>query len=494
MVDDDRQRGLPDVQQRTSMTLGSASSRLLRRGLDALDTGRTTNLYVHGLISFEEAVFVLSEDWDASRLFGQTDSEEWTNSRQVVVYEFSRSGKFVRKLTMPLIRLTTEGYARINSRSPGRLMVRSEFIHFFEEFMTTEYSRGVRVDYLFARNGQRIAAWTNEFFVDRYRLSSEPLIPSGTALRPEWATDGALVALQPEASSFTPHDESSFVHVVIFQDAAAFADRANHPHVFIHASSNVAYSEVDRGSAIHHHVNFPVESRFVAHKTFTYGWLSSTSDSQAAWFMHSSGFSAETTVWSLSFMENTPRVITYSLPCPFELIRDGIVDVYDEEGQTWNPPVKEDGSARLETLYEDHFHLDYTRIFSCENEVIVALEGDGIRGRDLEEMLVLFRVNNNVLEPIKELDPGLFHFMTLTRRCQVLPEREREDLWDVLVWNPHKQHPASGLLRHHDFSAGYLYSVSCDGDHTGAVVVTNVHTEAISWFYPEVPESALHIA
>jgi hypothetical protein len=213
----------------------------MKRGLMALDESHMKPLNVLRLIAFGSSVFVLSADWDAHASLEQDFSDEYFGTafhgeyfsdtsdahasleqdfsddyfgtafdgeyfsdssgvddlkkrRQLVFYEFSRTGVFVQRLVLALHNLTDEGYSQIEGRSPGRPIIGAHFVHFHENIALVGILESVRIDYLFSRNGERLAIWANDLFFDRFRAPFEPQIPSEVAFHPESASSDWLIA------------------------------------------------------------------------------------------------------------------------------------------------------------------------------------------------------------------------------------------------------------------------------------------------------------
>lgn len=140
----------PVVVRRPQIDIHRASSRLIQRGLTALETPRTIQLDVWELQACESSVFIFTLDWDPYWNDSLNKSESWKDQRRVAFFEFHRTGQFVQKLVLQLITLSDHGYSNVLKRTSGRVTIQPELIHFYEEFTTKQNSREVRVDYLFS--------------------------------------------------------------------------------------------------------------------------------------------------------------------------------------------------------------------------------------------------------------------------------------------------------------------------------------------------------
>jgi len=102
---------------------------------------------------------------------------------------------------------------------------------------------------------------------------------------------------------------------------------------------------------------------------------------------------------------------------------------------------------------------------------------------------VLFKIEDGALRAVKKLDPNFLLFKALTKRWEALPE-PKPNFWDldVVILGDNLPTDAS-------FSDGHLYSMGRSRDNGwDTIVVTNVDTEAVTWFRPEVPEDELELA
>lgn len=113
-----------------------ASSRLLQRGVIAHNMLHQVALEIVGLNAFESSVFVQSTDWDAEPrnpfyiLNRHSDMVAVAQNRSVILYEFARSGEYLRRLVLSLLALRPDCDDVTEDRFAGRVSVREDFIHF----------------------------------------------------------------------------------------------------------------------------------------------------------------------------------------------------------------------------------------------------------------------------------------------------------------------------------------------------------------------------
>ena len=337
------------VIRKSALSMDHASSRLLRRGLAALNEVRTVCLEVGKLNAFESAVFVFAEGWDSFRTDVMNKTETWKAKRSVVCFEFDRTGAYVRKIAMPLINLTGEGYARIRSRHIREITIRTGFIHLYEDLYTEAEERPLRVDYLFSRTGERQAIWSDSDFVDQHRRSDEPVVPMAPWLKPEWADSTRLIALYEHHDSLgdppplTNSDEDlysygkTFEYLVVSQDTEQFVAQITGLQGISEPEKRTPVFDLNH----HHHdvVHVPVGTQlYVGNRTNRLWGRNTTSDSWAACFLAGPGSGADV-FWLLKLSNSGASVTTYSLPHSDDLIRHGFITIDDDNGDPWVPPI-----------------------------------------------------------------------------------------------------------------------------------------------------------
>lgn len=505
----------PLVIRDTGLGVDQKSSRLLKRGLSALDAARSVCLEVVDLIAFESSVFVLSDDWDKTGIGFKDRALKWS-CRHLVLYEFKRSGQFIRKLVLPLVKLTDEGYSHVYWRARGTVQIRSDFIHFYEEldrddFGGTGRRRGTRIDYLFSRTGERKAIWANGVFVNNYRLSSEPIVPMAGGYRRNWATVDKLIHIHGNC-------DAPYKHTIVFTDVYALARNIA---LLRGGAENGKNPQIDEGLDTVHAADFPVKFRYVSRGSSVSAWDCVNCDPQAVWFMNN-WTGSNTSVWKVEIDHNGPKVSSFTLPDRHGLIRQGILrEPRGHFSLTSNYIYSITGDEEIES--NDSY---FQTLYSWRDNIIVntsvdkiLMEGEILVGR--RHVQVLFRIEDGSLKIVKEVNSERFCIAQLLKERNTLANakvREQEGQGGGLEMKElMRHHPVGGVLRDRAFSDGHLFSTgdngyhhqdvaaetSADGtktlvyypshdeDHHNTIVVTNVDTETVTWFRPEVPESEL---
>lgn len=502
--------------------------RLLRRGIDALRHEEHVPLEVIELVAWGAAIFIMSTDWDREvRFANERDSEHSRSSwaqREIVLYEFDLSGSFVQRLALQLVHLKDEGYSRILSREPGPASPRSSFIHFFERLTTSEYSRPVRVDYLFDRSGKRLAVWSNEEFIDRYRLSDEPLAPSGSGVVPSFVTDIDLVRLDSDLWYHPPSgeyvEESRDEHVSVIS-AEKMVQHVQNPARYERSGHNYS-TLIDSRVAVASKVSFPVSERFIAGQRFVPGWTATSVDRHEIWFM-SHWTIANSSLWALDVQDDTVKLRKRTLPSPYWLIETGMITVpsnwpmsefskrgmfhditvvdsdlddYDygeEDTELWN---EHDFNEEIEEVVEKYDLTLETKKFFVSGEKAVIILTCHVPSVDqhTDDVMVLFDVTDRSFVPVKSVYPSAAVWESLyaswLAESSRLSSEALKSSYSVAVVAAANEHPAFGNLVHRDFRAGKLFSTNPDSPHRDKIIVTDILTDEVTWFPASVPQKA----
>lgn len=500
----------------------SKPSRLLERGIAALAEERMVPLDILRLIAYESSVFVLSTDWDAQAseylIFPgdtverdasfraldldydheQSDIEALRHTRQFTMYEFHRTGYFIQKLTMELVRLTEEGYEQLEGRSPGRPMISSNFIHFHEVLVLAWNLPDVRIDYLFSRKGERLAVWSDHPFPNLFRAPDEPLVPIFHTFHPRWAASDCLIASSRKKVEFDVLDGSVELKVVnselagMRRDDQYFAEDWGDPstYIFEHQHYQMLTSRFNNIQLFNDYpsrklcaqvVGNPVERFRLTLDTFQGGWDMTTSDPLGIWFMDTE--SAE--IWRIGFVAGE----IMSSPChemshPLDWIRDGIIGIIDHQHDQWSPSSEDyqrlyDYQYRNQRPYED---LECQLWGAWGDDVILevlATWREGYSWDSTEPILLLFRGDNDKMRHVKILNP----FKDVQRPLTHDDSREPDHQNALPV--PFR-HPLV-MSRYMTFSDGYLYSFCDGGEKANSILVTDIVADECVRFRPEVP-------
>ena len=517
MTNRDSESDLPVV-RRVDLRSPLKPSRLLERGIAALVDERMAPLDILRLIAFESSVFVLSTDWDAQaseylifsgdfvkrdRGLGNRDLdyddepsniESLRNTRRFTMYEFHRTGYFIQKLTMELIRLTEEGYEQLERRSPGRPMISSNFIHFHEVLMMGGSLPDVRIDYLFSRKGERLGVWSDHRFPSLFRAPDQTLVPIFRAFRPEWAVLNTLlasIAIEDDednvfagsvalyvanhewvAQKFSiPDYPGSCKYIFEYQNYGKLIDKFKNVHMFKDYPSGQLCAGV-KGN--------PLEEFEIELETFENAWNMTTSDPQGLWFMDTE--SAE--IWRIEFAVGEIRSSPcYELSHPMDWIRDGLIGIIGPQHDEWKPSSED--YERLHDVYQNQLpfkHLECELWGAWGDDVIIEVSASwrsGYSWASPEPILLLFRVNDDKMSHVKLLDP----FKDVQRALTFDDSMERDHENAVRV---QFRHPLANS-RYVTFSERYLYSFCDGGERAISILVTDIVTNECVRFRPEVP-------
>lgn len=443
------------VVRKTSLKTDQASSRLVRRGLRALDEIRMTPLDVEELAVFGSSVFVFAKQWDSSA-WGRYEipswrqfmsepldqqAEIWNRWRQVTLFEFDRSGKFIRKIELPQLSFTSEGLAKILDRDCVAITIRSNFIYFRENLWMGDYPGADRCDiyYIFSRTGERQAIWSNSKLAHRYRGHQEPKVPVAEWLDPDLIDDKHLIKIAvQDASMGSQYQYSSSVAIdhsisadskveLSFQDVetwiiaiSRYQENTSQPEdmspVPVATSRSVGVDLALSGSLQYYlnHVTISPDPRYL--------WLLGDEKTRNDTLQRS--------IVKLDIGFFPPKAITYTLPHLYELIHRGIVAVTDRNGRLWTPSQAD--FAELIAKYESQFLDDddwgdedeeekyyyrafgrgidypgrYTLLSSSGDDFIIAAEMKTDAGEeDIDYHWFLhFRINNGEVILVKQLE------------------------------------------------------------------------------------------
>jgi hypothetical protein len=498
MTDDATPR-FPAV-RKTDLTLDRANSRLLERGLRALDVDKVC-LEADKLVAFESSVFVFTRKWDPqhsikSRMY---EWETWKERRSVAFYEFHRAGAYIRKITLPLIKFTDEGYRDIRFRRPGKVVIRSTFNHFYEYFWVPGDTGSIcsRIDYLFSRNGARRAVWSDYEFADRHRHQCEPIVPVAWWLKPEWVAGARLICLNPRSDSSTnasPRSDGGSKenqglepsdYYVIFQEAEEWITLIN------------AFQDASTPSSRTPSIPLPPHQReivsFPARRALKPGMqlytTDTTSDGRTVWFFGDRAIKKEThetVVWRLGISDRGTEVTVYTLPHPYDLVRQGVIEVFDDNDDFWVP--SEVDYQSLDSTYDDPTAYEggyYQEMGSWQEDLVMEVAIHNSSVRYYPGAYVLFRNESNALRAVKEVNLKL---NPLTEEWEAAPARRgapfSSDTSSI-------DDDFTRLIFHKAFADCHLFALDPDGGGGKRIVVTNVNTGAVTWFRPNVPETEL---
>lgn len=505
------------VIRKSHLSTDHLSSRLIKRGLAALNESRTLRLEgYYRLIAFEAYVFVLTDNWDAHGTMINvfwSESDGWKNQRRVVLYEFHRSGVYIGKIILPLIKFTAEGYTGISKRRPGKVTIRSTFIHFCEHLQIPAtantpnvridstggrltYVCSVRIDYLFSRTGERRAVWSDNGFVNWGRHDDEPIVPISPWLKADWITETLLISLERSEHFLVTQDIEEWVNFIQGLQEPTSPQRETPSIPFtVHT---------------YHPVDFPAHRSLYADDSLFLSLSDTTTDPKALWFFGNEPKKNEqhkTLVWKMEMSAHTPLITTFTLPHPYELLRRGDITLSDgDQGDAWTPTDAD--YQRMKGKYDEQFddengsYFDgsydgkYFSLYAWDEDLVIYTGFDDSEG----DVPLIFRIEEESLSVVKALDPEYTQVTDLVESWigdRLIPRmRTFDSKADITDYS---KPPSIRLGRHEGFADGHLFSVvrwgwygneeSFEVSYENGVVVTDVNTGVVTGFRPEVPES-----
>jgi hypothetical protein len=185
-------------------------------------------------------------------------------------------------------------------------------------------------------------------------------------------------------------------------------------------------------------------------------------------------------LWKLEVSDNGEVSSQYySLPHPLDLVRDGMIKIFGKGAECWIPDEEDYrnfrrpgfGAALPFVRMEQHV------LHAWGDDVVVSVRWDNDYSSGSSHiMLVLFEAEGGELKAVRAFDPI---------RAQWCEARQKSFLPQVGTTGFHT------VERRTAYSDDHLYSVSGLGAHDQTIVVTNAHTESVTWFQPKVPERDL---
>lgn len=515
MVADDQEPNVPAIRQPHQLAT-QASSRLLKRGLMALDEGRTVCLEVVDLIVFESSVFVFWGDWDEStRPLGNT------SPRRVVLFEFLRSGQFIRGIDLPLCSFLDRVSAdiqevRVLSES---IYVREKVQSFYGDDVGPTY--GTTLHYLFDRIDARRMVWCTEEWHSRPLESFEEHLVF-VDFNPDFVTDKYFICLCPRKEDehfFVPPLSPSLVESLRKADVKDYrVAHATGDDLRTLLTCNgtptegVAVASDKRADSLilSRDIRIPIDIAigqgpvygFEAHEPWYWSsWhkegLSYTAEN-GVWFLYSSdgSYTNFDVVWSLKIDGVGPKATVYSLPNPWALVTQGVLDTYGLEGEVKLPHKTGDrfvlnGTIEYVKAIYVEGHFWYDRIFASGDYVVVSVHYDAPEGVP-DDVLLLLEPKDSSLLLCRVIDLSLLFARTLAKDYDVVSVPT-----DRVTLNPEDEAMHSEVFResrrieHLAFRDGFFYSLVRSDDRQDRILITNVHTQQVTWFQPEVPENEM---
>lgn len=387
MPDKDRTSDVPMI-RRDDFSITRASSRLVKRGLTTLTESPKIDLDIHDLIAFGSSIFVCHSDWDAQPYdFANFPEVEFSDQhRQVVLYEFSHMGGYMRKLHLPLIRFSQAGYLFLSRRWPGPITIRQEFIHLSEELEFSDLGNSVRVDYLFSRTGERIAAWANGIAIDRHRAEDESLTPTNLGIEPVWFVGDRMLTIQPDVSGRTGATANFAVScsvdelVKAVQNPAVFTDESGR-HVSQVPTPVVSWREIDLRDELGNRSDLRIHAESVNNRN-------QSNDPEAAWVFIGGD---RQYIGRIEMNGAEPTLVVFPNPGGRELLRSQVVPLPN-------------GLTEADLYFWGG--NDQSQLLSWGEDVLIEYYFQ--RAAPSYEFIsrpVLMKVDDGRLEPIKTIEP-----------------------------------------------------------------------------------------
>lgn len=262
-------------------------SRLVQRGISMLSESELLELSVMGLDAHDKSIFIRAHGADGDDLIASyQDKDWWITHREVMMFEFWVSGTFIKCIRLPLMQLIPRGLEKVEGRTAGELSFGDKYIHYYERFETTQFSRPVRIDYLFSFSGEVLAIWCNEHFAHDYRPSGYPPIPHPSAMMPDCLLENLMIRVVSEMHyqpSTGEQVEESKKERIYFSTVEEYIDAVKSADVHMDKREMGEKEVVEYKDMTPPHnsviVDFPVPDHFVDYgRWFRQGWSSSIND------------------------------------------------------------------------------------------------------------------------------------------------------------------------------------------------------------------------
>lgn len=467
MDDRDRtQRGLLPLGNR-SIDAVRANSRLLARGKDLLEESSAYPLQFDGLILFESSIFLI---WDRkSALFGDPRSQsDWQNRRSVDLFEFDVHGIYKRRITLPLVDLTSDGYRTWIQRSPLHPTVHSDFIFYTEVLWGVRDESTVRVSYVFDRSGNRMAVWTDNQDFEGFADAMEQPLPVVTGVQITWIVGGALVSLAahhknlPVPSDYDDSKSGPYAHTQEFlltnQDIMDFLKRLEVQRLqfgSMRKNNPIDFRDLAQGV-----VWFPVSAPIGSNGRYSPQWISRELQPGSIWFLEDTPlWEQPTLIWRLDIESGRAVVYAYSLDNPLQLFREG---KFRGIGEEW---------IDIDDYEEDPLAIVATNFFAWDDELVIAFEIEHPSTDRYEDFVVRFRMMDDQVILIGVVTPIVAGPDALM--MQFLSAWWTED------------------VQHVEYRAGELWSIWHQSEHQRNIFITNVETGRTRRLDTSVPESTI---
>jgi hypothetical protein len=207
-------------------------------------------------------------------------------------------------------------------------------------------------------------------------------------------------------------------------------------------------------------------------RTYAGHWNRSISSPSGAWFLNEEFYE----LWKLEVSDNGEVSSQYySFPHPLDLVRDGMIQILGEGAECWIPDEED---------YRNFRGLGFGAalplvMHAWGDDVVVSVRWDTDSSSGSSHiMLVLFEAEGGELKAVRAFDPI---------QAQWCGARQKSFLPQIGTARFHIEM----IQRRTAYSDDHLYSVSGLGAHDQTIVVTNAHTESVTWFQPKVPERDL---
>lgn len=400
------------------------------------------------------------------------DPEWWQRYRYVALFEFSFSGEYRRLIKLPLLDLDPLGSSRVTKRVPGSLKVGQQYFHYFETLETTEFSRPVRIDYLFDRAGKVKATWSNEPFAHDHRPAGYPPIPHPSLHRPDFLLGDGMISLRPEWPDRTPEERDyaySYIERITFVEIEKW----------IHALEKLVPYKLDPRSdrtredtswwmlkeslpAQDVTLEMPVADGFCLDRVMTRKWSSSVSDGKRAWLYSIQNF----LVWSAEFVNGLPVFSPFNLPHPYDLIRQEFIQVSFRGDLDWVP--KDEDYARLASKgfrERELPQLAYSLVAASNNRLLLMIAGD----------IIAFEVTEQALKPVKNVSHFFENWVADHLYANTDPGAFRRT--------------PSDLDSPFQLEGTKLFATTRDWDRKLKIIMVDFDRESVEWFSPTIPRN-----
>lgn len=482
MSDDSQEANLPAIGRRNDLDVARASSRLLQRGLSALEESAIW-LEITEIAASGSSIFIVTKNG-----VQRTEEKQSGEIRHyLVLHEFLHTGEYVRRMALPLVELDGAIHRRPDR---GGLRVTPSCIYLRELLhpLSSDQKRfsypekreiPVFIDYLFSHSGAMLAVWSHQYKYNfsLMKLADPPVIyysPTLYSFRNVW--EHSIVGVTEKLivhDVVLPWDENEDeaqltapMYRLVCSDIAKMITAAAAPEERMSSqlgSRGEVFPALGASATVIIDMAFPAVSSWDEDP-----WQETVSSSTGIWFLNQ-----ETEgLWYVDLASSRPKLTAALLPDPRELI----YGIRKRQGSEWNSSDSDRSSKGWELVQS----------LAWQNRLMLIVKVERARG-EWHDFILLLRstgegiVSDRVVDVAHMLKINGMHVPMSggptvgISSDSVSGQGSHGTTFEEFSWPD---------FHHRSFEDGRLISLSPDFKK---VYVIHFDTETISWFRPEVP-------